>query len=151
VTILYAEPLDGPAGHALLTAFVEEIAPLYPGWAPEVGPSATVEELSPPGGLFLIAYAEELPVGCGGIKRLSETAAELKRLYVAPEARNRGLAHTLLAALEDGARHAGYRVVRLDTGANQPAALELFRSVGYSEIDDYNRNPHASYWFEKAL
>jgi GNAT superfamily N-acetyltransferase len=148
--MLHAEPLDGPAGHALVAAFVEEIATLYPGWAPEVGPSATADELSAPSGLFLIAYAEGLPVGCGGIKRLSETAAELKRLYVAPQARNRGLAHSLLAALEDGARYAGYRVVRLDTGANQPAAIKLFRSVGYGEIDDYNGNPHASYWFEKA-
>jgi GNAT superfamily N-acetyltransferase len=151
VTTLHPEPLDGPAGHALLAAFVEEIAPLYPGWTPDVGPSATAVELSPPGGLFLVAYMDDQPVGCGGIKRLSDTTAELKRLYVAPHARNRGLAHSLVAALEDGARHAGYRVVRLDTGANQPAALELFRSAGYREIDDYNGNPHASYWFEKAL
>ncbi len=151
MTTLRQEPLDGTAGSALLAAFVEEIARLYRGWTPAAGPSATTEELSPPSGLFLVAYEEDRPVGCGGIKRLSETAAELKRLYVIPQVRKRGLAHSLIAALEDGARHAGYRVLRLDTGSKQPAALKLFRSLGYSEIDDYNNNPHASYWFEKTF
>ena len=42
-------------------------------------------------------------------------------------------------------------MVRLDTGANQPAALALFRSSGYREVADYNANPYASYWFEKTL
>ena len=151
MTILRLESLDGPAGRSLLAGFAEEIATLYPGWTAETGPSATAEELGPPGGLFLVAYADDQPVGCGGIKRLSETVAELKRLYVAPQARNLGLAHDLLDALEDGARDTGYSIVRLDTGANQPAAIKLFRSSGYIEINDYNDNPYASYWFEKAL
>ena len=134
-----------------MAAFTDEIVPLYPGWRPDTGPSATADELSPPAGVFLVAYADDEPAGCGGIKRLSDEAAELKRLYVAPAVRNQGVARCLIAGLEDAAREAGYRVLRLDTGANQPAALELFRSVGYREIDDYNANPYASYWFEKAL
>ena len=148
---LRQERLDGPAGEALLAAFTDEIVPLYPGWRPDTGPSATADELSPPAGVFLVAYADDEPAGCGGIKRLSDEAAELKRLYVVPAVRNQGVARSLIAGLEDAAREAGYRVLRLDTGANQPAALELFRSVGYREIDDYNANPYASYWFEKAL
>jgi len=128
-----------------------EIVPLYPGWTPDTGPSATADELSPPTGLFLVAYVDDEPVGCGGIKRLSDEAAELKRLYVAPTVRNQSVARALVAALEDAARDAGYQVVRLDTGAEQPAAVRLFRSAGYIEIDDYNANPFASYWFEKRL
>jgi GNAT superfamily N-acetyltransferase len=128
-----------------------EVVPLYPGWTPDSGPSATPDELSPPDGTFLVAYVEGEPVGCGGIKRLSEDAAELKRLYVAPKVRNQGVARVLVAALEDAARQAGNHVVRLDTGAAQPAAVQLFRSAGYIEIDDYNANPFASYWFEKEL
>jgi GNAT superfamily N-acetyltransferase len=141
----------GPPGVPCWLPSSRRSSPLYPGWTPEVGPSATAEELSPPSGLFLVAYAEDQPVGCGGIKRLSQAAAELKRLFVAPPARNRGIARSLLAALEDGARQAGFGVVCLDTGANQPAALELFRAAGYSEIGDYNGNPYARYWFDKAL
>jgi len=149
---LRTERLDGRAGQALIAAFFEEIVPLYPGITGEnPGPSATPEELGPPGGTFLVAYVEDEPVGCGGIKRLDDEAAELKRLYVAPTARKHGVARVLVNALEDAARQAGYRVVRLDTGNKQPAALELFRSTGYREIEDYNGNPHASYWFEKLL
>ena len=85
------------------------------------------------------------------IKRLSETVAESAAPDVAAQARNLGLAHDLLDALEDGARDTGYSIVRLDTGANQPAATNLFRASGYIEINDYNGNPYASHWFEKAL
>ena len=149
---LRQEALDSPAGEALIGAFFDEIVPLYPSITPDnPGPSATSEELRPPGGAFLVAYVGDAPVGCGGIKRLTDEAAELKRLYVAPEARNQGLARTLVNALEDAARRADYRIVRLDTGDQQPAALQLFRALGYHEIDDYNGNPHASYWFEKLL
>ena len=151
MTVLRQERLDGPSGEALLAAFMAEIVPLYPGWTPDTGPSATADELSPPTGLFLVAYVDDEPVGCGGIKRLSDEAAELKRLYVAPTVRKQSVARALVAALEDAARDAGYQVVRLDTGAEQPAAVRLFRSAGYIEIDDYNANPFASYWFEKLL
>ena len=54
-------------------------------------------------------------------------------------------------ALEASAQSAGYTIVRLDTGSKQPAARALFLSAGYREIPDYNRNPAASYWFEKRL
>jgi len=149
---LRLEGIDAPAGVALVAAFFDEIVPLYPSITPEnPGPSATPEELSPPGGAFLVAYVDNEPVGCGGIKRLDDDAAELKRLYVAPSARKGGVARALVSALEDAARHTGYRVVRLDTGDQQPAALQLFRTSGYREIDDYNGNPHASYWFEKLI
>ncbi len=152
MTTLREERLDGPAGQALIDAFFDEIVPMYPSITPEnPGPPATPDELSPPSGAFLVAYLDDEPVGCGGIKRLSDEAAELKRLYVAPKARKLRVARTLVTALEDAARRVGYRIVRLDTGDQQPAALELFRTSGYREIDDYNGNPHASYWFEKLL
>jgi len=72
-------------------------------------------------------------------------------MYVTPDMRSRGVARRLLAALEDLARDLGYSVVRLDTGASQAHALALYPSAGYFEIDDYNGNPHASYWGEKRL
>jgi ribosomal protein S18 acetylase RimI-like enzyme len=150
---LRREALDSAVGTALLGAFFDEIAMLYPGImeADDPGPSATPEELSPPTGAFLVAYIDDEAVGCGGIKRIDDGTAELKRLYVSPSARNRGVARTVIAALEDAARAHRYRVIRLDTGDQQSAALKLFRSLGYQEIADYNRNPHASYWFEKRL
>jgi GNAT superfamily N-acetyltransferase len=90
-------------------------------------------------------------VGCGGFKRLDERTAEIKRMYVSPRVRGHGLARRILVRLESGAKTAGYAVIRLDTGDKQPEALHLYRSAGYREIPDYNGNPAATYWFEKAL
>jgi GNAT superfamily N-acetyltransferase len=148
---LHEEPLRAPGAARLLGAFAVEIADLYPGWSPGVGPSAGPEDFAAPGGTFLVAYAGERPVGCGGLKRLDARRAEVKRLYVAPEARGAGVARQLLRGLELAARTRGYDVVRLDTGSRQPAALELFRSAGYLAVDDYNGNPFASHWLEKRL
>jgi GNAT superfamily N-acetyltransferase len=146
-----AEPLDGSAGRSLIAAFHEEVTSLYPSWTPSTGPSADPEEFEPPGGRFFVLYAGREPVGCGGFKRLDERTAEIKRMYVSPEVRGLGLARRILGRLESGARAAGYALVRLDTGDRQPEALRLYRSAGYREIPDYNGNPAATYWFEKAL
>jgi GNAT superfamily N-acetyltransferase len=144
-------PFDGEAAAPLLAAFADEIASLYPGWEPGVGPTATADDFAPPSGRFVVAYQDGRPVGCGGIKSLDGESAEVKRLFVAPEARERGVARLILRRLEDAARESGHTAVRLDTGEHQPGALELFRSSGYSEIGDYNGNPFASYWLEKPL
>ena len=148
---LREEPLDSPAAVRLLDAFSAEIAKLYPGWRPDAGPSAAPEDFASPGGTFLIAYAGERAVGCGGLKRLDARHAEVKRLYVAGEARGEGVSRRLLEGLERAAAARGYDVVRLDTGDRQPPALALFRSAGYVAIDDYNGNAFASHWLEKRL
>ena len=87
----------------------------------------------------------------GGVKRLSDDTAEIKRMYVVPQARGQGVARALLTALEDAARDLGYRKVRLDTGPDQPHARRLYESAGYVRIPDYNANPHADFWAEKRL
>lgn len=145
------EPLDGRAGRLLLAAFHRDVVAIYPFWSPAVGPTAEPQEFEPPAGAFLVVYVGDEPVGCGGFKRLDARTAEVKRMYVVPGARSRGLGRRILDRLEAGARTAGYASVRLDTGDKQPEALRLYRSAGYREIPDYNGNPAASYWFEKAL
>ncbi len=143
-------PADSPDALALVDAMVAEIVDLY-GRDLGPGPSATPEDFSPPGGRFVGLYDGEKAVAGGGIKRLDEEAAEIKRMYVTPGRRGRGLSHLLLAALEDAARGLGYRRVRLDTGVHQHAALRLYLGAGYSEVADYNGNPYASFWGEKQL
>jgi GNAT superfamily N-acetyltransferase len=148
---LKEQQLDGPAASRLLAAFAAEIAELYPGWDARAGPSAAPEDFAAPSGTFLIACAGTRALGCGGLKRLDARRAEIKRLYVAPEARGERVARRLIAGLELAARERGYDVVRLDTGARQPGALALFLSAGYLAIGDYNGNPFASHWLEKQL
>ena len=85
------------------------------------------------------------------MKDLGGGIAEIKRMYVVPEARGRGLARELLVALEEAARGLGYERVRLDTGPKQPHAEHLYRSAGYEEIENFNANRMASFWGEKRL
>lgn len=85
------------------------------------------------------------------MKKLDKHTSEIKRLYVAPNARRTGVARRLLGAIEEVASEFGCNLVRLDTGNKQSASLNLFRASGYVEIDDHNANPYASYWMEKRL
>jgi GNAT superfamily N-acetyltransferase len=114
-------------------------------------PPLAPAELRAPGGAYVVGYAGEEAVAGGGVRRLAGSVAEIKRMYVRPSARSRGVAAALLAALEDAARTLGYTSARLDTGPKQPHALRLYRSAGYSELPPYNDNPFACFWGEKRL
>ena len=145
------EPADGEAGTALLAAFDAEIATIYGDWDPNIGPSAKPADFAPPAGAFVVAYQDALAVGCGGFKRLDVQSAEIKRMFVAPAARGRGVARLILHELERIAVERGYWLIRLDTGPSQPHALALYESERYRAIGDYNGNPFATHWFEKPL
>ena len=131
---------------------VAEMAPLYGRIDVPEAPSASARDFSPPGGVFLVGYDDDgRPVCGGGVKRLDDRAAEIKRMYVLPELRGRGVAGQLLVALEDAARSLGYTIARLDTGAKQPWAERMYRDAGYRAVGNFNDNPFASFWGEKAL
>jgi GNAT superfamily N-acetyltransferase len=117
----------------------------------DVPPTLRAADVEPPHGRWLVAYRGDEPVGCAGFKRLDDRTVEIKRLFVTPPARGDGISRSLLVRLEEIARDAGYRTARLDTGARQEASIALFSSSGYRQIADYNGNPYAGYWFEKAL
>lgn len=141
-----------PPASDLLAAMVEFLDGLNGPVDPDAMPSASPDEMWAPDGTFLVGWDERgAPVCCGGLKRLGDGVAEIKRMYVVPEARSRGHARRLLTGLEDAARRLGYGRVRLDTGPTQPHAKALYTSAGYAEIADYNTNPKASFWGEKTL
>jgi GNAT superfamily N-acetyltransferase len=86
---------------------------------------------------FVVAYREGKPVGCGGLRPLDpeNTVMELKRFYVDPGCRKQGIASRMLLDLEDKARAAGCREIRLETGIKQPEAIALYVKHGYQPID----------------
>jgi GNAT superfamily N-acetyltransferase len=142
---------DEPPGAELVEAMITELEPLYGRIDAPEAPTASPADFSPPGGAFLVAWIDGRAVACGGVKRLDARTCEIKRMYVAPAARGRGVARALLDALEDEARRLGYDVARLDTGPRQPHAERLYRRAGYAETGNFNANPFASFWGEKRL
>jgi len=147
------ERADASASPAsdLLEAMIVELTPLYGRIDVPHAPSAGPQDFSPPSGSFLVGYEHGRAICGGGIKRLPDGACEIKRMYVVPDARGRGVAKALLVALEDEARALGYAVARLDTGPEQPHAERMYREAGYADIENFNANPFASYWGEKRL
>jgi GNAT superfamily N-acetyltransferase len=144
-------PSDAEPATALVAAMVDEVSELYGRIDVPGAPSATPGDFAPPGGAFVVVYEDGEPVAGGGIKRLADGACEIKRMYVVPQARGRGLASVLLQALEDEARALGYTTARLDTGPQQPAAQAMYERAGYAPIGNFNANPFASFWGEKRL
>jgi GNAT superfamily N-acetyltransferase len=144
-------PSDAEPATTLVEAMVDEVSVMYGRIDVPGAPSATPADFGPPGGAFLVVYDDGVPVAGGGVKRLDDRACEIKRMYVVPEARGRGLASVLLQALEDAARALGYATARLDTGPEQPAAQAMYERAGYAPIGNFNANPFASFWGEKAL
>lgn len=101
---------------------------------PAVGPD---ELAGPAGGTFLLARIEGRSVGCIGLRRNDDDTGEIKRMYVVPEVRRRGVGQVLLDALEAQARRLGYRAIVLETGVRQPEAVALYESSGYQRIPNY--------------
>jgi len=111
----------------------------------------TVDEMVPPDGVFVVVREDGRAVAGGGIRRLAEDLAEVKRMYVVPEGRGRGHGRRVLEELERAAVDLGYRRLRLDTAESMTAAISLYLSAGFRTIEDYNGNRYASFWAEKKL
>jgi GNAT superfamily N-acetyltransferase len=142
----------GESAQELAAALEAELLGTYQG-VPGSGGLPAPEVFDPPNGAFLVGFEDGNPVACGGIGRYDPTTAELRRMYVVPAARGRGLSRTLLGALEDAARSLGYKALRLETGNLQTAAIGLYRSAGYQPIDRYGPfvDDERSICFEKRL
>ncbi len=144
-----AESPDTPEARALLQASEDAMNALYPA---EANYMLDVAGLMAPEITFLVARLDGEAVGCGALAR-HDGWAEIKRLFVAPAARGRGLSRQLMSALETAALSDGIALVRLETGDRQPEALGLYRSMGYAErgaFADYPEGP-PSLFFEKRL
>ena len=104
-------------------------------------------------GCFLIAWLGDEPVGMGGLRRHEDGIGELKRMYVEPGARGRGIARALLAQLEQEAADLGFTEIWLETGTEQPEAIALYESSGYRLIEPYGEfaEDPRSRCFAKAL
>lgn len=116
---------------------------------------ANAAEYAPPGGLFLIAYVDGAPSGCGGYRGHNAASAtvELKKMYTVPQLRGRGLGRMIGAELERRAAAGGARRAILETGSRSHEALALLQVAGYQPTDRYvpGRDPAINRAFVKEL
>ena len=138
-------PAGGPAEIEIVRGLFEEYAGElgvdlgFQGFAEEV---ATLPgTYAPPRGVLLLAWSADVPAGCAGVRPLGPDVCELKRLFVRPAYRGRGLARQLSMAALAEARARNYGRIRLDTLPGMIEAQRLYRDLGFREIAPYRANP----------
>ena len=99
-------------------------------------------EYAPPDGGLMLAYSDGTVAGCVALRRLDHEVCEMKRLYVLPRFRGRGIGRHLVEAILKQAHMMGYLRMRLDSIPGMGAAQTLYKSVGFYEIDPYRDNPN---------
>ena len=152
ITIARAD-FTADESRVLINALNAELTGAYP------EPGAThfglaPEEVSGRRGAFLIVYEEGTPVGCGALRLLDAETGELKRMYIAPALRGKGLGRQLVTALEREARNLGARRLILETGIRQTAAIALYQASGFEPIPlygEYLLSPKTSLCLGKVL
>lgn len=101
----------------------------------------------------VVAYHDKTPVGCGAIKHYKNTTVEIKRMFTSEKSRGKGIAKTILSALEKWAVELGYDCCILETGIRQPEAIGLYKSCNYQQTENYGqyKNMEESFCFKKQL
>ena len=138
VEITVEDPAS-PHARYCLGEYYKELAERFPGGF-DVTTSIPTDDFT-----FIVARLRGEPVGCGAIR---PSDSYIKRMWVAPAARGLGLGRRILAELEGLATNG---VARLETHSSLPEAINLYRSMGYVEVEPFNDEPYAHHWFEKAL
>jgi len=123
-------------------ALIDELdRALTEGYEPEQHHGLALEAIFATGVRFFVASLDGAPVGCGGVALL-DGYAEVKRMYVRERVRGRGVARAVLARLEAEARSCGARILRLETGDRQHAAIRLYERAGFARCPAFG--PYAA-------
>lgn len=145
--------LASPAATKLVAALNEEIQGRYPEPLDDFYFSLERDEVEPGRGAFALAWVEDRAVGCGAVRLIDDDTAELKRMFVVPEFRRRGVAGAVLRFLESEALAVGAARVVLETVATPPDAVALYRGAGYGQIPRFGPyvDSALSYCMAKSL
>jgi GNAT superfamily N-acetyltransferase len=151
VQITPVDPEDPDAQYCLAEYVAELNQRSNRRFDPSVGATARPDEVRPPAGQFVVAFLHGEAIGCGAVKHHADGPDEIKRMWIAPQARGLGLGRRLLETLEACARAGGARAAHIETSAVLTEALSLYRSTGWVEVPPFNDEPFADHWFEKVL
>jgi putative acetyltransferase len=148
--VITREEPTAPDAAALIAELDAHLEPLYPR---ESRHGYCVEKLTAESVAFFVIREDGFPAGCGGIKLYGSDYGEIKRMFVRPQLRGFGLAKLLLAHLADYAKQSGVRILRLETGVHQTAAIGLYERMGFARIPafgEYTDDPLSRY-YEKRI
>ncbi len=146
------EPASGPAAQALFGEYLGLVRErLGPGFVPEEAIFATDRVFEEARSAFVVLYVRGRPVGCGGVRSLGPELAEIKRMFVTPDARLKGHGRLLLEELERRAAAAGAKRVRLLTTEALTEALALYESAGYAVVGSHELSGRRDMWLERRL
>ncbi|HEY9164817.1 MAG TPA: GNAT family N-acetyltransferase [Candidatus Kryptonia bacterium] len=98
-------------------------------------------DYAPPNGRLILVYDGPVALGCIALRKIEDGICEMKRLYLKPEARGKGLGRKLAADLIAEAVRIGYTKMRLDTVPSMTEAISLYRSLGFRDVRQYTKNP----------
>jgi GNAT superfamily N-acetyltransferase len=129
------DPLSEEALFLLRKAALEARR-LYPDLIDSAAPMPTNQPLRP-GDIYLVAFLDGNPVGCGALRKLDDRTAEVRRMYVLRQARRCGFARGILVRLEEEACRFGYETLLLETGNRQHPAMALYESYGFTRIPPF--------------
>ena len=148
----FIDPLADDAQQAMAAYFAELDHRFAGGFDPGDALAAAGDAFRPPNGCFVIIRSADTAVaGCAGVQWLDDRTGEVKRMWISPDARGRGLGKRLLQHLEATIADSGRTRVLLDTNGTLAEAIAMYTSGGYREVPPYNDNPYAQHWFEKHL
>jgi putative acetyltransferase len=148
--VITAEHPASPDATALITELDGHLTPLYPS---ESRHGFSVQKLIADAVAFFVIRDAGAPAGCGGIKLFGTEYGEIKRMWVRPQFRGRGYGTLMLDHLADYAKGQGIRILRLETGIHQHAAIRLYEREGFKRIPPFGsyRNDPVSLCYEKRL
>ena len=148
-TIAATSP-DTPDAVALINELEAQLDPLYPRASRH---GLSVAQLIDQGVAFFVLRSAGEPVGCGGVKLFGTDYGEIKRMYMRPAFRGRGLARAMLEHLASYSQSHGVSLLRLETGIHQHEAIGLYERAGFMRIPpfgEYHEDP-LSLFFEKRI
>ncbi|UDY24881.1 GNAT family N-acetyltransferase [Nocardioides sp. Kera G14] len=152
--IVAVDPADPRAREAMDRYYAEIDARFPNGFDPGPHSEADDATLRPPDGVWLIAVRDGELLAGGGVRTFSgETPpyAEIKRVWVSPDARGLGLGRRMMAELERNCAELGFATARLDTNEALPEAIAMYEKTGWTRIERYNDNPYPTHFYEKRL
>ncbi|OWU83542.1 PadR family transcriptional regulator [Oceanicola sp. 22II-s10i] len=151
IEMVEMDPRAADAVHCLQSYYAELARRFSQGFDVSLSRDPEATAMIRPRGSFIVAVSDGLPIGCAGLKGDGGKVAEIKRMWVAPEARGLGLARQMMSRLEADAAELGVEVLRLDTNSALPEAVALYRNSGWTEIERFNDDPYPDHFFEKRI